>query len=1068
VWLIAGVAALLLVGLGWRFLVDGTLSAPTRDPAWYTWRAQLLMHASPETIIREWGPFGMFSGGYRVTVPLAGALLQRTAGIGSVSFSTILMTGIPVLTALTLGAFAYRHRRDPLLFVLTMLVTGALFLSTPYVGYLDNLMGLYLLALTLPFLSAARTSGGARTAVGLFMALATLTHPTTVAIYVLVLGGLGGLHLLTHRFSFPKALDAYGPMLTAAAVGTAAGLAFWVAGLWGETAPFADAALPPPYPMEVFRTTLGEWIGSLYPLISGPLIVVAIAAIAARTLRREALDDHERMSLLWMLPYLGVLGFLAGLTYPYYRFMNTTLGVMLLIGFGAWVLVRWLGRRGVALGAVGLVVVVGAFGFMFLDGLRGQWAADGPRDRWFHPDYRVPMASVSEYASHLPEDVPIVFVNDYPARRVAWGWSKTFANVGRAGLEGDQAERSTIYFGHLEDFVAGQPSEEGEPTYDRVSRGFFDESQATLERFDEPPAAFLVGAFNVGSSNEALADTDVPIGRLPSGYVAIGPGVVLLQGEGLQPVDAAAMAAAQQVGDAAEAYLADPPGVLDDPLHLLRVIAVLALLLVVPGLIAARYFQLEDGVVRLALVPGISIGLLLAAGSVVVAVTRSPIGTGHAWAAVALAVLAAVGLSLLARRRDAGRAAIVPFVRRSLSLFSNRAFAMLMGTQFLALLGDGIVQASLAKAIAFGGEEGFDIEGRTPEQILSLVLLTYLPYTLFSPFVGVLIDRYDRRRVLVGANLLRGVLIGAIALAGLAVGFDDIGSVLLKGNATAQAGGAIFQLVGGGIALVGTSVAPASAVVLIGAAVYVAGASFATRVIGLEHERTAPSWRDEIRRVVRDVVEGVREVRRRPGAAFGVASFAWLRLQWSFVALSVALIARDILGSESKTPLYIAAATGTAGAILGFVLAQALRRRVAPARLLVVSFGFAALGTLAFAALQGTGGLAVVSFVTALTYFVGKVSVDTIVQRALPDRFRGRGFSLFDIALNAGWIVSGFVLWLGWERVGPRPVLLVTGAVFLAAAGLVVLWSRRLPPSIGDRTDVDAEAPGAAAPAPPN
>jgi MFS family permease len=558
------------------------------------------------------------------------------------------------------------------------------------------------------------------------------------------------------------------------------------------------------------------------------------------------------------------------------------------------------------------------------------------------------------------------------------------------------------------------------------------------------------------------------------------------------------MTAARQAGEAAEAYLADPPGVLDDPLHLLRVIAVLAVVIVVPGVIAARYFQLEDGVMRLALVPGISIGLLLAAGSVVVAVTRSPLGTGQAWAAVALAVLAATGLRLLARRRDAGRAAIVPFVRRSLSLFSNRAFAMLMGTQFLALLGDGIVQAGLAKAIAFGGEEGFDIEGRTPEQILSLVLLTYLPYTLFSPFVGVLIDRYDRRRVLVGANLLRGVLIGATALAGLAVGFDDIGSVplivallltlactrvtlaiksaglpnvlhgreLLKGNATAQAGGAIFQLVGGGIALVGTSVAPASAVVLIGAAVYVAGASFATRVTGLEHDRTTPSWREEIRRVVRDVVEGVREVRRRPGAAFGVSSFAWLRLQWSFVALSVALIARDILGSESKTPLYIAAATGTVGAVLGFVLAQALRRRVAPVRLLVVSFGFAALGTLAFAALQGTGGLAVVSFVTALTYFVGKVSVDTIVQRALPDRFRGRGFSLFDIALNAGWIVSGFVLWLGWERVGPRPVLLVTGAVFLAAAGLVALWSRRLPPSIGERTDVDAGAPEAAAPAP--
>jgi hypothetical protein len=332
--------------------------------------------------------------------------------------------------------------------------------------------------------------------------------------------------------------------------------------------------------------------------------------------------------------------------------------------------------------------------------------------------------------------------------------------------------------------------------------------------------------------------------------------------------------------------------------------------------------------------------------------------------------------------------------------------------------------------------------------------------------------------------------VAAVGLAGIAIGFDDIGSFplivalllslactrvtlaiksaglpnvlhgqeLMKGNATAQAGSAIFQLVGGAIALVGTAVFDAGPVVLLGAIAYLVGSFFARRVTNLEHQRDARTWREDLRRMGRDVIDGLREVRRRPGASFGIFSFAWLRLQWSFVALSAALVAREVLGSESKTPLLIAAGTGAAGAVLGFVLAQALRKRVPATRLLVTALMAAAVGTLAFALLGGTAGLGTVAFVTALAYFIGKVSVDTIVQRALPDEFRGRGFALFDIALNAGWIVSAFVLWLGWESLGQDTLLLIVGVVFVLTAVVILLWSRKVAPVL-DETDPEPVEP---------
>src|SRR5439155_5660988 len=201
--------------------------------------------------------------------------------------------------------------------------------------------------------------------------------------------------------------------------------------------------------------------------------------------------------------------------------------------------------------------------------------------------------------------------------------------------------------------------------------------------------------------------------------------------------------------------------------HILRVVVALVFLLVVPGLIAARWFQLEGPHSRIALVPGMSLGLTLAAGVVVEGVHRTPFGLTNGIATSALAIAAAVFLGFLARRREAGKAVVVPFVKRSLSLFANRAFGFLMGAVFLAVLGDGIVQAALAKTIAFGGKAGFSLEeARSPRHILVLVLLTYLPYTFISPFMGVVIDRFDRRKLLVIANGFRA---GVIALVGVAL-----------------------------------------------------------------------------------------------------------------------------------------------------------------------------------------------------------------------------------------------------------------------------------------------------------
>ena len=71
--------------------------------------------------------------------------------------------------------------------------------------------------------------------------------------------------------------------------------------------------------------------------------------------------------------------------------------------------------------------------------------------------------------------------------------------------------------------------------------------------------------------------------------------------------------------------------------------------------------------------------------------------------------------------------------------------------------GDGLFQAGLAGALLFN-PTGPPTRWRSRGAFAVL----FLPYSLLGPFAGALMDRWDRRLVLVGANLGRLVLVAAI------------------------------------------------------------------------------------------------------------------------------------------------------------------------------------------------------------------------------------------------------------------------------------------------------------------
>ena len=91
-------------------------------------------------------------------------------------------------------------------------------------------------------------------------------------------------------------------------------------------------------------------------------------------------------------------------------------------------------------------------------------------------------------------------------------------------------------------------------------------------------------------------------------------------------------------------------------------------------------------------------------------------------------------------------------------LLARPDFRRLLSVRMFGQFADGVFQASLAGTILFDPER----QAHAGDIAAGFAVLL-LPYSLLGPFAGVLLDRWSRQRVLLGANLLRALLVCLVA-----------------------------------------------------------------------------------------------------------------------------------------------------------------------------------------------------------------------------------------------------------------------------------------------------------------
>ena len=374
---------------------------------------------------------------------------------------------------------------------------------------------------------------------------------------------------------------------------------------------------------------------------------------------------------------------------------------------------------------------------------------------------------------------------------------------------------------------------------------------------------------------------------------------------------------------------------------------------------------------------------------------------------------------------------------------------------------DGLFQAGLAGALLFNPERA-----ARPMAIAGAFAVLFLPYSLLGPFAGALMDRWDRRLVLVGANLGRLVSVALVGF-GLAVGAGNVlvlcGALVVNGlarfassglsaalphvvpreqvvtmNSIASATAAIAAFLGATFMLIPRTLfgsgdnGGASIILLVTIPMLIAvvlSLRFGAHVLGPDDTRRAIHG-SVVYAVITGWIHGIRTVRQRPTVAATLSGLAAHRMVFGVNTLVVLLLVRGggvaAVGALGGAMLFLAA-TGTGSFLASIVTPPAVRRwgRYATAN--------GALAITATIQIAGAGlQLAVMvggGFLLSAAGQVVKLCADTAIQVDVDDALRGHVFavqdSLFWVAFIGAITAAAAVIPSG----GHSPALVMAGTV---------------------------------------
>jgi MFS family permease len=395
-------------------------------------------------------------------------------------------------------------------------------------------------------------------------------------------------------------------------------------------------------------------------------------------------------------------------------------------------------------------------------------------------------------------------------------------------------------------------------------------------------------------------------------------------------------------------------------------------------------------------------------------------------------------------------------------LRTNRNFRLLFIGQTVSQLGDWFNAVAVYALL-------LDLTG-SATAVAWMLIVQFLPMAVIGPVAGVVVDRVNRRRLMIASDILRGFVILGLLLVrtpdqtwiayvvmactiAASAFFEPARTAtipnitapdeLMPANALSAAMWSAMLAIGASVGGIVTAVAGRNVAFTINALSFFASAVFISLT---RYDATPPATKRPAGLAallgITDLVEGMRYVRHHSH----VAALMCVKAGWGLaggVLLLLTIFGQRVfpIGTGAAAGIGVLYGARGVGAGLGpialrWIIGQSprqLRRAIGPAFFVVGFF---------YIALAGAPSLTIAALFVLCAHFGGSilwVFSTVLLQLEVPDRFRGRVFAAELALVTLMTSVTGY--WTGYQldHVGrsPRTLTFVLGALFCIPG---VLW----------------------------
>ena len=351
---------------------------------------------------------------------------------------------------------------------------------------------------------------------------------------------------------------------------------------------------------------------------------------------------------------------------------------------------------------------------------------------------------------------------------------------------------------------------------------------------------------------------------------------------------------------------------------------------------------------------------------------------------------------------------------------------------------------------------------RSPVLVAGLELVRTLPWLFGALPVGALVDRLDRRRTMLAANVVRTTVVAALSIAigtghgslwmlyiaalgtGIAEVFYDTAAQslvpsIVERSRLDRANGRLYAVELGAQELAG----PPLAGVLVAAALAVSFATSAALwivaivVLLALRGRFRPIRERKSSTMRADIGEGMsfllgRPVLRTMALMVGMTNLATSAV---FAVLVLYAVGPDSAMQLTEPQFGLLFATIAAGALVGGILAEHSQRRIGRANTLTLSVVGTAIYIATLAITANVAAIATTAFVSGITMMMWNVTTVSFRQRVTPDHLLGRLNSTYRLIAWGTRPLGAAIGGVLGQLLGIRAVFAVMG--ILAAAMLV-------------------------------